>query len=604
MPLVSYGRAWGMARSEQPLIPQLTVPLPKYNGPKPGTLFQRSPSGLPIIVAVLVGVAPALHAQRVTGPWEDATIAARGVLRIGISPRWEQWKERHDASGQREPLGAAVSTDGLGGRLPFVSGARVPFVAGLAPALSVLSGLPSPPLSLGALRTRLDATQALTQISLEYGLTPRIGLQALIPYVKNRVHVLPIVNQGAIGATIGFNPALAFAGARQQNGLVVTTIGTAATRLSGELTRCLGSADPTCTAINADRSGALALVQLASQVSGALGSVYGTATTAGALYAPVAGSPLHSAIDARLTTLNTQFRTFLGAPTSGEWITGRPVAAVPMAAADLDELLGGDAAGILARPLGDYEHSHVGDIEVGAKYVLLDTFGPPAISPLPGRGAMRLAVAGVYRLGTGQLDLPDDFTDIGTGDRQADLELRGLFDFAFGPRLWMSSVFRLGIQRPDRAVRRIPSSVADVFPEAVTKFLIRRDLGDAMELEFAPRYVPNDEFSISARYRYRSKGLDAYTGTFPVNSVDGTPMTLDASVLGTGTEQKEHQVGFAVTYSTVRANSRGSAKWPLEVSLLHTQVMSGSGIPRIQMNGVALRLYRPGRANPVRMPAR
>jgi len=568
------------------------VPLPKYNGPKPSTMHERSFRGLPIVVAVLVSVAPALHAQRVTGPWEDATIAPRGTLRIGISPRWEQWEERHDASGNREPLGAALSTDGLGGSLPFVFGAPVPFVAGMAPALSVLSGLPSPPLSLGALQTTLDVTQVQTQISLDYGLTSRIGLQALIPYVKNRVHVRPILNQGAIGATLGFNPALSFTGARQQNGLVVTSISSAATRLSGELARCLGSQDPTCTAINADRSGATALVQLAGQVSGALTSVYGTATAAGTLYAPVAGSTLHSAIDGRLTSLNTQFRAFLGAPATGEWINGRPVAAVPLAAADLDELLGGDAAGIMARPLGDYEHSHVGDIEVGAKFLLLDTFGPPAISPLPTRGAMRLAVAGVYRLGTGQLDLPNDFTDVGTGDRQADLELRGLFDFAFGPRLWMSSVFRLAVQRPDRLVRRIPSSVADLFPEAVSELQVSRDLGDAMELEFAPRYVPNDEFSISARYRFRSKGLDSYQGTFPVNSADGTPLTLDASVLEVGTEQKEHQFGFAVTYSTVRANSRGSAKWPLEISLLHTQVMSGSGIPRIQMNGLALRLYR------------
>jgi hypothetical protein len=131
-----------------------------------------------------------------------------------------------------------------------------------------------------------------------------------------------------------------------------------------------------------------------------------------------------------------------------------------------------------------------------------------------------------------------------------------------------------------------------VFPEAVTLFEVSRNLGDAMELELAPRYVPNDEFSISARYRYRSKGLDSYEGTFPVNSVDGTPITLDASVLGAGSTQKEHQFGFAVTYSTVRANSRGSAKWPLEVSLLHTEVLSGSGIPRIQMNGLTLRLYR------------
>ena len=547
-------------------------------------MYERTLRRLLFLVAACVISAPVLGAQRVTGPWEDAGIAPRGVLRIGISPRFGQWKERLTATGDRESLGAAVSPDSIG--------AGVPFVAGIAPALAVLTGLPTPPLSLGSLRTRVDVTEAQTHISLDYGLTARIGLQALIPYVKNRVHVLPIVNEGGQGATLGFNPAQSFNGARQQNDLVVTTIGTAASRLSGELTRCQGSADPTCAAINADRAGAMALVQLANQVSGAVASVYGSAATPGAVYAPVAGGALHTAVDARLTSLNTQFRTFLGAPTTGEWISARPVAAVPLAAADLDELLGGEVFGIQARPLGDYEHSHVGDIEVGAKIKLLDTFGPPASAPLPRAGALRLAVAGIYRLPTGQLDLPNDFTDVGTGDRQADLELRGFGDLAVGPRFWISSVLRIGIQRPDRLVRRIPVSSADPFPEVARELEVSRDLGDVMELELAPRYVPNDEFSISARYLYRTKGVDSYVGTFQVTSADGTPLSLDASALEVGTDQKEHQLGFAVTYSTVRAHSLRRARWPLEISYVHAQVMSGSGIPRVQMNGIAFRIYR------------
>ena len=566
------------------------MPLPKYNGPP-----TRLPKSVAIRLAVVAGIAmaatPEARAQRVTGPWEDGSIVPRGVLRVGISPRFGQWKERLNASGEREALGTPLSPDSFGAGLPFV--------AGLGPALSTLTGLPAPPLSLGSLRTHVDVTETRTDIALDYGLNSRIGLQVLIPYVKNRVHVRAIANEGGLGATLGFNPARSFAGARQQNDLVVTTLGTAASTLTSELARCAGLQDPSCTAINADRAGATALVQLADQISGSIASVYGTATVPGGLYAPVAGGTLQSAVDARLTSLNSQFRAFLGAPTSGEWISERPVAAVPVAAADLDELLGGEEAGIMARPLGDYEHSHVGDIEVGAKFLLLDTFGPVVTSPLPRPGALRLAVAGVYRLGTGQLDLPHDFTDVGTGDRQADLELRGYGDVAIGPRLWMSSVLRLGIQRPDRLVRRIPAT-NDVFAEAAREQEVRRDLGDVMEFELAPRWVPNDEFAVSALYRYRNKGADAYDGTFQATSADGTPLTLDASVLGAGTAQKEHLIGFSVTYSTARAYGRGSAKWPLDISYFHTQVSGGSGIPRMQTNGIGLRLYRPVRGNVLR----
>jgi hypothetical protein len=164
----------------------------------------------------------------------------------------------------------------------------------------------------------------------------------------------------------------------------------------------------------------------------------------------------------------------------------------------------------------------------------------------------------------------------------------------------VSSVLRLGIQRPDRLVRRIPDGAAQPFLESARELEVGRDLGDVLEIEFAPRYVPNDEFAVSALYRYRSKGADSYEGTFQVTSADGTPLSLDASALGLGTAQKEHLLGFSVTYSTVRGYSRGSAKWPLEIAFLHTQVRSGSGIPRIQMNGIALRLYRPVRGNSLR----
>jgi hypothetical protein len=539
-----------------------------------------------LVAAVLLLAPGQVDAQRVLGPWEDGTIAPRGVLRIGISPRFGQWKERHSRfDGAREPLGADFTLDSLGSSI-------FPFVGGLTPALATLTGNATPPLTLGSLATRLDVTEVTTPISLEYGVTPRIGVHVVIPYVKNRVHVLAVANPGSTGATLGFNPAQTVSGARQRNGLVVTALGTAGSALSSELVRCQGSSDPTCSAINADRAGATALVQLSSQVSDALAAVYGTTAVAGALYAPVAGGALHSAVDARLLSLNAQFRSFLGAPTSGEWVGDRPVPAVPIGAAGLNALLGDPALGIAARPLGDYEHSHVGDIEVGAKVVLLDTFGPNATAPLPRRGALRLAAAGVYRLGTGQLDLPHDFTDVGTGDRQADLELRGHADVALGPRLWTSAIVRLGLQRPDRLVRRITDDPRDPFPEFAREQEISRDLGDVVEFEVAPRYVPNDEFSVSGQYRFRRKAADTYVGTFQLNGADGTPLSLNAATLGFGSEQQEHRLGFAVTFSTVRGHERRTARWPLEIAYLHTQVISGRGIPRQQVNGISFRYYR------------
>ena len=87
-----------------------------------------------------------------------------------------------------------------------------------------------------------------------------------------------------------------------------------------------------------------------------------------------------------------------------------------------------------------------------------------------------------------------------------------------GPRFWISSVLRIGLQQPDRILRRLPGSTADLFPEAAREVEVDRNLGDVMEFEVAPRYVPNDEFSIAGLYRYRTKGADSYSGTLNVNN--------------------------------------------------------------------------------------
>ena len=180
--------------------------------------------------------------------------------------------------------------------------------ARLALPLGVLTGLAAPPLSLGALRVGLHITDVVTPITLEYGLTSRIGLQAVIPYVKNSVHVTALANPDGPTGTLGLNPAWSLDGARQQNGRVVTDLQTAATTLSGELARCLGSTDPACAPINANRQGAADLVSLANQMASAVGAVYGTGSAIGAAYAPVARGALQSAVESRLADVSSRFR--------------------------------------------------------------------------------------------------------------------------------------------------------------------------------------------------------------------------------------------------------------------------------------------------------
>lgn len=550
---------------------------------------------------MLLGAASSLGAQRVRGPWDDATIAPRGTLRAEIATHWRQARERYGAAGQLESLGARLSTDSLGPRWLEALG-------GLSTSLPQLTGGPVAPLSLGALETEVEVSTYVTPITLEYGLTSRLALRAVVPYVKNRVEVYPRPNPRGVTGNVGPNPWFLVAEARTRNQQVITELQGAATALQTALTNCLGSSAPSCAAINADRASATTLVQTAGVVAGATQAVYGSTSARGSVAVPLAGTPLHAAVEARLADLNAQFAAFLGAAPAGQWIAARPVAAAPLGYDGLQRILADTAGGILARPLTDVEHSHLGDLEIGAKMVLVDSYRHDIGLPAPPGGGIRLAVAGIYRLPTGQPDNADDFADIGTGDAQADLEGRAYLDLIAGPRFWASIVARYGIQQADEIPLRIPRTADEPFPGAYRLQQVNRDLGDFFEFEVAPRFTPNEGLALSANYRYRQKAADSYTGTFttPTVGIDPfAPVAYDAALLATGTRQSEHRLGAALTYSTVRGYAQRQSRWPLEISLLHTRVAGGEGVMRESATAVVIRLYRRlVGPNAIRRPAR
>ena len=78
-------------------------------------------------------------------------------------------------------------------------------------------------------------------------------------------------------------------------------------------------------------------------------------------------------------------------------------------------------------------------------------------------------------------------------------------------------------------------------------------------------------------------------------------VTLDARVLGVGTEQTEQRVGGGLSFSTLRAFDRGRARLPIEVHFLHTQVVSGSGYaPKRFASQLQVRYYTRAFGAPLR----
>ncbi len=566
----------------------------------------RPVAGIKVAALALLTLAPyAADAQRVLGPAEDATVVPRGLFRLGIQTTWGRANERFSdglggrTTGNTERL--AVDVDSLGS-------SRFEPLQSLTGALQVLTGKSAIPATLGRLRVDYDYSSVTTPISLEYGLTRRLTLGVLVPYVKTRNEVSLNPNPDRAGGTIGINPAFTHTAALAQNLSVATQLTEAVTQLQGALASCMGSTVPECAAINADRARAMQLAASGAAVATAVGAVYGTKAGEGSRYAPVANSAIHLDVLARLAALSTDFAGFLGAPpaTRAGWVVAKPVGAPLVGLADFNTILSDSSFGIGAVPLATVERSHIGDVEFGAKFLLYDGLGAQPPQRPDYRGLkFRLAIGGAYRLGTAQYQSPDDFADIGTGDAQDDIEGRVFADVLFGRRFWASFVGKYGVQQADAQWERIPDAPHSPFPALYRRQYISRDLGDYFAGEFSPRVSLSDALMFSATYSVYNKKADAYTGTFPVTNLAGESVTLDASILNAGTERTEQRIVAGFTYSTMAAYYRGRAKRPLEVSYVVGQSLNGSGLAVKQFTqAIGLRLYIPLFAAPEARPSR
>ncbi|MFN8572635.1 MAG: hypothetical protein U0132_11320 [Gemmatimonadaceae bacterium] len=540
-------------------------------------------------------------AQRARGPGEDATVLRAGQLRVGVRSDWSFANERFGrdgtpTAGQPEPLG----TDFSGSMGSSMFEHLIPLRTELQSILST----PVDALSAGTLRTTMDLGVYTTPFSIDLGLTNRLMLSVLVPYVKTLNDLTIYPNVPVASANVGLNPGAVTAATMAVNAQVVAQLNTAAGRLSSELTRCSGLTDASCSAINADRTGAAALVTLAGRVASSVGKIYGTPTVRGNAFAPLGNSALQASVLQLLTGIATDFTTFLGAPTGQTtWVDARPVGSALMAFNDLQTVLADSALGIAAVPLESVRRSHLGDITVGAKFLLLDTTHPArAVAPSDDRPGIRVAVSGAYRLPGAQQDAPDNFADVGTGDRSPDIEGAAYVDAMFSKRLWASVVARYALQQADRLPIRV-ATPGTPFPALYRQQDVSRDLGDILSIDVFPRFSPNEILTFAGWYRFATKSADAYAGTFSITDLAGATQSIDASILNTNSAQREQRVGGGITYSTLASWQRGQARWPLEVTVTRQQTIAGTNaLVKATTTSFGLRYYARVFGAPLRPP--
>ena len=547
-----------------------------------------------LLAALIIGP-HALPAQSVRGLGDDALTAPRGAIRVQFSTSITDISQRYGkgtpgrTEGSVEPLTVDFSADSLGVR-------QFPGLLTAQNAIRTLTGNNAFTLSLGRTSLTTSVRTQTTPISLEAGLTNRLSIGVMVPIVSARHLVSLNVNPGKSVGNVSFNPAREATAAVTTNALLINQMTAARTQLQTLLTSCTANpaSNPNCASVLASGP---AVTASATAFTAALTTVYGSTSTGGAPFVPLAGSAADSAIVNRISTFRLQFQGFGIAALAAT--TTRPAAPDSAVRPDgLQRVIQDSTLGLLAGPLSTITRQGLGDVEVAVKLRLFDTFGTRSDTMrfLPRGLNLRQSFAGVYRFGTGTIEQPDHYLDLGTGQGQNDIEVRSFTDVVYGRNFFASVVARYTVQQADQQLFRITDQPDQVYAPAYRQRLVDRDLGDQFEIEVTPRWILNDFFSVGAQYLFRNKAQDTFSGTFAVPTLESglpAPITLDASTLQAETAATEQRVGFGMTISSVAAHARGKARLPIEVQYFNSRTVAGSGgaVAKLSIHQLQVRLY-------------
>ena len=536
-----------------------------------------------LLVVASLAAAPAVYAQAPLSHTEDAAPLPAGSLRLGITNAWTRYDERFAAPGGTEPLSADLSTPALGV-------AQLPLLAPTEASLQALAGDPTVRLSLGRLEVRGGARIVTTPISLEYGVTRRLSVGVQVPIVQTRrVVQLRVNGDSSVAANMGFVPAASRGDAAQQNRKLVDAFNAAADQLATLITQCAANPGASgCAPINADPAGAAAARDQARAYANAA-AVLGT-DAAQALLAPREGGALATSIEARRLAINAALQQYLGAGAGTD--VGVFLAKTDFSYIDLQGRAG--TPGLLQSALGgglDSLHTSdrlaIGDVAVGAKYLLFDRFAH-GDAPIP-RLQARMLVGAAVRFATSPADSAQDLVDIAPGEG-AGVEVHSAMDLISG---------RFGATIAARYVKAFARTVtAPLYgnPEASFPFPAfgerSRTAGDVIGLDLSPRYFFSDWLSLDAHYGLERVGAATWSDGAVQPPCSNCFAALPAVVTTSGSATTAQRLGVGFRLSTVNAYARKQASFPIEVSFAHLETVTGdAGLPKASRDQIQLRIY-------------
>jgi hypothetical protein len=217
----------------------------------------------------------------------------------------------------------------------------------------------------------------------------------------------------------------------------------------------------------------------------------------------------------------------------------------------------------------------LGDLEVGLRFGLVQG------------ASVRAVLSTTVRLPTGMRDAPDHYVDIGTGDRQTDVEAGIEIAYEPGNVVGLAVVGSYNLQLGDQLVRRLAPPHRPVALAAAER-LVSRNLGDVISIAAFPTLRLSRTFRAYGQIQYYHKGSDTYSGTD--FSLPGLP-TATAAGLGAETAMRRLSLGAGIHF---RSTGRDGLSLPAEAGIHYFAAYQGSGGFTPKTAGVTfyLRLFR------------
>jgi hypothetical protein len=509
-----------------------------------------------LLLAALVAVPSAGQLAPLTVP--------KGLTRVEGFWGFATWDRRfHD--GRDEPLAQDFIRDTLGSN----------FFPALTPADELLrrvTGIATARLNLGATSATQLVTVGSAGIGLAYGLTSRITVFGRVPIHRVRVRASLSVDSTTSGA--GLNPADPVFGngaGVAQSGIFFAQFELALAQLQQNLDAGQYNSDP---ALRALAQQTLADGRALRDDLHQLIFSVGTASP----FLPTASSAEGTALLGRIA----QLQTTLSGPLGITGFTGSP--ALPAQRLSSEDLSGfltnpdGPVAGILDSPI----LWRIGDMEAGVAFLLIET-----LNEAERRSGIRVAGQGLVRFYTGQLDRPEAFFDVGTGDFQPDVDLSLLADAVLP---WGGARFEAGYNlQLARAIRRRIAPPSVPTPYAATEAAVSRNPGDVLSLGVTPFLRLAPTFALRGGVHYSRRTQDRIV----LLAGQQLPPGLEPSVLAEDSEASWVQWSAGISYRSPLRVVAGRRRMPLDAGVTLSGVAAGSGgrVSKSLTVGGFLRLY-------------